>query len=349
VRRLLLASVSVVVLSACGGSDSVSSPQPPAPTSAPAPAPSPSPPPPPPPPPPLAGQLAASVTPIDTGSRSEVVARWNDTYFDNTPFSWTGDIANCRAGDTPEAFKRAVLKRLNYYRAMAGLPGNVVLDLALSAKAQQTALMMDAADSLSHVPSTSWPCYGADGAEAAGKSNLAYSSFPNRGVSILDGYITDRGANNFVVGHRRWILYSQLAVIGSGDVPQANALWILGPGTTGPAAAKIGVPWPPQGFLPRSLQGPGDRFSYSCRGASFSGASVVMRGDIGQAIATRVESRTDNGYGDNTLVWSIDTSASPSSGWDRGNADTAVTIDIAGIANCAAGPTASYTVTFITP
>jgi uncharacterized protein YkwD len=295
------------------------------------------------------GQLAQPVWPINATSRNEVVARWNDTYIDNTPFAWTGNVANCVAGDTPESFKRAVLRRLNYYRAMAGLPGNLTLDLALSAKAQQAALMMDAADSLSHFPGTSWPCYSAAGAEAAGKSNLAFSTFPNRSVSILDGYITDRGAGNFVAGHRRWILYSQLATIGTGDAPQSNDLWVLGAGTTGPAAAKIGVPWPPQGFIPRPLQAPTDRFTYSCPGANFTNATVAMRSDVGQSIAVSIESRSDNGYGDNTVVWSIDTSTSPSSGWDRGSADTLLTVDIAGIGSCAAGATANYTVTFITP
>ncbi len=334
-----------MVLSACGGSDSTSPPQ-----SSPAPAPTPSPSPAPPPvvaPP--TGPLSSSVGPIDTSNRTEVIARWYDTYFDNTPFTWSGDISTCRAGDTPEAFKSAVLKRLNYYRAMAGLPGNLTLDLTFSSKAQDAALMMDAANSLSHSPPTTWPCYTAAGADAAGHSNLAYSSFPNRSVSILDGYMTDRGANNFAAGHRRWILYSRLATVGTGDAPQANALWTLGAGTTGAAAGKAGVPWPPQGYIPRPLQAPTDRFSYTCAGANFSGATVAMRNDAGQPIATRIESRTDNGYGDNTIVWSIDTTASPANNWDRGTADTTVAIDIAGISGCAAGASANYTVTFITP
>lgn len=341
-RFLLIASLPVAVLTACGGSESTSASQPSsAQTPAPAPAPTPTPPPP-------AGQLAAPVVAIDASNRGEVVARWNDTYFDNTPFAWTGDVAACRAGDTAEAFKLLVLKRLNYYRAMAGLPSDLSLDLAFSAKAQEAALMMDAANSLNHAPATTWPCYSASGAEAAGRSNLAYSTYP-RSVAILDGYMTDRGTNNFAAGHRRWILYSRLATVGTGDAPQANALWVIGSGTTGAVAAKIGVPWPPAGFMPRPLQAPTDRFSYSCAGANFAGATVTMRGDIGQPIATRVESRTDNGYGDNAIVWSIDTAASPTGGWDRGVADTTLAVDIAGIANCAAGATASYAVTFITP
>jgi uncharacterized protein YkwD len=298
---------------------------------------------------PPSGVLTAPVEPIDTGSRADVVARWRDTYFDNTPFSWTGSVNGCVAGDTTEAFKRAVLRRLNYYRAMAGLPGNLSLDLAWSAKAQQAALMMDANDSLSHAPPASWTCYNADGAEAAGRSNLAYSTFPGRNVGLLDGYMQDRGANNAVTGHRRWILYSRLATVGSGDAPQANALWILGPGTTGTAAAAPTVNWPPRGYIPRPLAAPTDRFSFSCPGANFAPATVAMRNDAGQPVSVRVESRSDDGYGDNTIVWSVDTAQSPLANWDRGAADTRLDIDVSNVSNCAAGASFTYSVTFITP
>ncbi len=345
--RLLFACVLTAgVLAGCGGSDDVSAP---APVPAPTPVPSPPPPPPPSPAPPPSGTLTAPVAPINAGSRAEVVARWQDTYVDNTPFAWSGAINGCVAGDTTEAFKIAVLKRLNYYRAMAGLPGNLSLDLAFSAKAQQAALMMDANDSLSHAPPANWACYSADGAEAAGRSNLAYSSFPGRSVNLLDGYMQDRGANNAVTGHRRWILYSRLAAIGSGDVPQANALWIIGPGTTTTPAATVAVAWPPRGYIPRALAAPTDRFSLSCPGANFSAASIAMRNDSGQPLAIRIESRNDNGYGDNTIVWSVDTAQSPTGGWDRGGADTRLDVDIAAVSNCSAGSSFSYGVTFINP
>jgi uncharacterized protein YkwD len=289
------------------------------------------------------------VVPIDTTNRADVVARWHDTYFDNTPFSWSGSVGGCAAGDTTDAFKGAVLRRLNYFRAMAGLPGDLTLDSSLSAKAQQAALMMDASDGLSHAPGTSWPCYSADGAEAAGKSLLAYSNAPTRDVGLLDGYMRDRGANNVAVGHRRWILYPQLAIVGTGDVPQANALWIVMPAEQGSAASASAIAWPPRGFVPRALADPIDRFSVSCAKANFSTASVAMRGDAGQPINVRVESRTDNGYGDNTIVWSIDTARSPASGWDRGTGDTRLDIEVANVANCSAGSSFRYSVTFIRP
>lgn len=340
-HRLLALLIVAGLLGGCGGgSDSVSTPpaSPSTPTTTPTPPPSPPP-----------GPSGTVVAPIDASSRAEVVARWNDTYFDNTPFTWSGSVAGCAAGDTTDAFKGAVLRRLNFFRAMAGLPGDLALDPALSAKAQEAALMMDANDSLSHAPATSWPCYSAAGAEAAGRSLLAYSNAPARSVGLLDGYMRDRGANNAAVGHRRWILYPALKKVGTGDTPQANALWVIGSGTTGPAASTSPIAWPPRGFIPRPLAEPTDRFSLSCDGADFSAASVDVRGDTGQSVSVRVESRADNGYGDNTIVWSIDSTRSPASGWDRGPADTRLDIDVAGVANCAAGSGFRYSVTFITP
>ena len=288
------------------------------------------------------------MAPIDAANRAEVVARWNDTYFDNTPFSWSGSIGGCAAGDTTEAFRDAVLRRLNYYRAMAGLPGDLKLDPSLSAKAQQAALMMDANNSLSHAPAPTWPCYSAAGAEAAGRSLLAYSNAA-RNVGLLDNYMRDRGANNAAVGHRRWILYPQLATVGTGDAPQANALWVIGPGTTGSATSASVIAWPPRGFVPRALAEPTDRFSLACRSANFSAASVGVRTDTGEPVSVLVESRNDNGYGDNAIVWSIDTARSPAGGWDRGTADTRVDVEVGGVTGCAAGSSFRYSVTFITP
>lgn len=339
-RLLLAALVSLATLAGCGGSDTVSAPAQSL-TPAPAPTPVPSPPPP--------SSAGSVVAPIDAANRAEVVARWNDTYFDNTPLAWSGSIAGCAAGSTTDAFKAAVLRRLNYFRAMAGVPGDLTLDSSLSAKAQQAALMMDASDSLSHAPATSWPCYSADGAEAAGKSLLAYSNAPTRSVDLLDGYMRDRGANNATVGHRRWILYPQLARVGTGDTPQANALWVSGPGTLRPATSTSAIAWPPRGFTPRPLADPTDRFSLSCAGADFSAATIGMRSDTGQPISVRVESRSDQGYGDNTIVWSIDATRSPANGWDRGTADTKLSIEVDNVANCGGGSNFSYTVTFITP
>lgn len=55
---------------------------------------------------------------------------------------------------------------------MAGVPATVVLSGEFTAKAQKAALMMSVNRQLSHSPDSTWICYSAEGAEAAGKSNL---------------------------------------------------------------------------------------------------------------------------------------------------------------------------------
>ena len=75
----------------------------------------------------------------------------------------------CDAGTTSAAFRDSVLLRLNYFRAMAGVPADVTFSDTYNAKAQQAALMMSVNNQLSHNPPTIWQCYTADGAEAAGQ------------------------------------------------------------------------------------------------------------------------------------------------------------------------------------
>ena len=40
--------------------------------------------------------------------------------------NWTGDHASCNAGTTSQAYKDAVLMELKYFRAMAGVPTDVI-------------------------------------------------------------------------------------------------------------------------------------------------------------------------------------------------------------------------------
>ena len=52
-----------------------------------------------------------------------------------------------------------MLLRLNYYRAMAGVPATVTFSDTYNAMDQQAALMMSANGQLSHSPPTTWTCY----------------------------------------------------------------------------------------------------------------------------------------------------------------------------------------------
>src|SRR5262245_33044581 len=91
---------------------------------------------------------------------------------EDVPIGWTGDYATGTAGTTAQSFRDAVALRLNWYRAMAGVPAVISLSDTFNAKDQQAALMMSANGQPSHTPPTNWIYYTPDGAEAAGKSNL---------------------------------------------------------------------------------------------------------------------------------------------------------------------------------
>ncbi len=214
---------------------------------------------------------------------------------------WTGDHATCNAGTTTQQYKNAMLMEINYFRAMAGVPANINFYADYSAKAQKAALMMSVNGTLDHSPPTSWTCYSADGAEAAGKSNLAlgYSSH------VIAGYMRDSGTSS--LGHRRWILYPQTQVMGTGDIPAtgpyraANVLWVFDSNMWGPrpTTREEFVAWPPPGYVPYQVIYSYWSFAYAH--ADFTNATVSMK-RAGSPISVTKQSLA-SGYGENTLVW----------------------------------------------
>ena len=217
---------------------------------------------------------------------------------------WTGSHAGCDPGSTAQSFRDAILLRINYFRAMAGLPPLEGLDDTYNQKAQQAALMMSANNQLSHTPTPDWDCYTADGDEAAGSANLYLGVY---GVSAIDGYVYDPGDGNYALGHRRWILYPQTRFMGTGDIPPtaghppANALWVFDEHTWDdrPATREPFVAWPPPGYVPYHVVFP--RWSLSYPGADFTAATVIMTRN-GAPLSVDVRPVV-TGYGENTLVW----------------------------------------------
>ncbi|MFC4161481.1 CAP domain-containing protein [Chitinimonas lacunae] len=268
---------------------------------------------------------------LDTTTREPVRLFFNTVYAasDGVASGWRGDLASCHAGDTSAEFKAAMQRRINWFRAMAGLPAAVELDNTFNQKAQQAALMMAANRSLSHNPPTSWKCYSAAGAEGAGKSNIYLGSF---GPGAISGYILDPGGGNSAVGHRRWVLYPQTRFMGVGDVDGAvsgmssNALWVQDGNawSVRPAVRDDFVAWPPKGYVPYQTVYP--RWSLSYPKADFSAARVSMT-ENGQPMATQLEPLA-NGYGENTLVW-LPGNYRDGSRWQKPAADTVyrVTVD----------------------
>jgi hypothetical protein len=257
---------------------------------------------------------------VDTRQREAVRNFYNALFYasENIPMNWTGNIAGCAAGDINPAYREAGLLRINMLRALAGVPAAVTLDDSLNAKAQQAALMMSAQNALSHFPDTNWACRTADGAEAAGRSNLSLGYAGAEAIAF--GQMEDEGDNNTAAGHRRWLLYPQTQEMGLGDVAgdgtqdhlPANAVWVQDSHIHDPRPAPRDdfVAWPPPGYLPYTLAFP--RWSLSYPGADFSQASVSVRRN-GADVAVTPEPLAFN-IGENTLVWRTPIAAPPVDG-----------------------------------
>ncbi len=248
--------------------------------------------------------LADGLT-VDNLNRAPSAAFFQEHYraSEGVAISWNGGYSQCKAGSTAVEYREAVVHRINYFRAMAGVPANVVLDETMNAAAQKAALMMAANGKVSHSPDQEWYCYSEEGDRAAGSSNLYAGVW---GPRAIDGYIDDPGELNYHVPHRRWLLYPRTRVMGTGDVPGrsgflgANALLVWGPRSRIRPQTRDGfVAWPPPGYVPYQVVYP--RWSFSYEGADFRQASIAMsRGEEGIYLSVMPLAE---GYGENTVVW----------------------------------------------
>ncbi len=291
---------------------------------------------------------------VDTADREAVRLFYGTVYASSqgVPSQWSGSTRQCQPGTTSAAYQQAELRRVNWFRAMAGVPAGVALDDTYSRKAQQTALMMSAQRQLSHTPGTSWACWSAEGAQGAANSNLALG---RAGAdAIANGYMRDDGASNAPLGHRRWVLYPQTRAMGVGDVaPEgqggaapANALWVFDGRSYDPRppVRDAFVAWPPPGYVPWTQVYP--RWSLSYPNADFSRATVRMT-EGGRDIATRLEP-VANGYGENTLAW-LPGSYADGMAWARPAQDTRYTVSVDNVLVGGSARNWSYSVTVIDP
>ena len=220
----------------------------------------------------------------------------------------TTNPASCSSPGTTLAFRQGVLDRINYFRAMAGVPDDITLNADFNALAQRVSLMMAANQSISHTPPSSWACYTPQGGAAANKSNLWLSRY---GAAAITGWIEDPGNGNEPAGHRRWVLHPPTRSMGVGSIRgpanqpfrTASALYVMDGHIFDPVPRPRDgfVAWPPPGFVPDDLVF--DRFSFGIDGANFANASVAVTRN-GNPV-TDVEHQPANGYGINTLVWEV--------------------------------------------
>lgn len=290
---------------------------------------------------------------INTANRQLVRGFFSSVYSSSigTPITWTGSVSPCVAGTTSETFKKAVLTRINYYRAMVGVPATVTFDPTNNAKAQQAALMMSANNALSHTPPTTWNCYTLDGATAAGNSNI---SLGHNGWDAVDGQIRDNGTSNTAAGHRRWLLLPQAQVMGTGDVAAsgtyrpANAIWVpLSAGTAiRPTTRDTFVAWPTKGYNPYNLVP--IRWSFAYPNGNFANATVTMT-QAGIAVPVTIDSRV-TGYGENTIVWRPNNLVADNAvAWPKPTTDTSYQVTVSNVIINGVATTFTYTVTVFDP
>ena len=291
-----------------------------------------------------------SLSSVNPQNRQESLTFYQQVYLasEGVGVNWTGNHGACDPGTTHQEFRNAIVRRVNYFRAMAGVPGDMKLNDQYNTKAQAAALMMSVNQSLSHSPPSNWTCYTSDGAQGAGSSNLYLGVY---GPSAITGYMRDPGSGNYFVGHRRWILYPQTQEMGTGDIPPtgfpaANALWVFDSNMWNPRpqTREEFVAWPPPGYVPYQIVFA--RWSFAYAGADFSSATVTMSSD-GSGVPVSL-SMPVNGYGENTLVW-IPNGLSDGASWPRPVTDTTHTVNIQNVVIGGQSSSFTYTVTVFDP
>ena len=270
--------------------------------------------------------------------------------------NWTGSFSTCDAGGISAEFQADVIARINYFRAMAGVPADIELSPAMDAAAQQAAFMIAANGQLSHNPPSTWACYDASGVPAASGGNLSIGiNTENFGPVAVTSQMRDSGANNIGLGHRRWLLFSRAGYFfGSGNIPptprptnanelvSASVFWVIDEERPLPANQGA-IAWPPSGFVPAPVVFPRWSFALPDRTANFANATVSMTDSAGTPIPLTVIHRaTGSGVGDPTIAWEPAIDPSALSG------DTTFEVQISGIAGATA-TSAEYTVTIIDP
>lgn len=302
----------------------------------------------------LKPRIATGGFSVDTSSRQQVREFYNSVFTASTgvPINTTAVVGSCFPGTNSPTFNEATLRRINWYRAMAGIPASITLNAAENAKCQAAAVLMAEHGALQHAGIwTGWNCVSADGTNAAGSSNLALGSY---GPDAITGYIWDFGGNNAAVGHRRWILYPQTQVMGTGDVPlqspynSANSTWIFDANYGGPRPTTRTpyVAWPPAGYVPYQVVFP--QWSFALSNCDFSTSTVTMASN-GVPIAITLQPYSI-GSGENTRVWyptGLDTTTSTA--FPFSGTDTVYSITISNVITPFGTKNFAYTVTVFNP
>jgi hypothetical protein len=249
---------------------------------------------------------------VSTDAREQVRDFYNAIYptSENVPINSTADVTNCFPGTNSPVFQQAVLRRINWFRALAGDPANVSFNPIYNSNAQAVAVMISSSGQLNHNPPPTWPCYSAAGAAGAGGNQAGGAN----GADAITLYIWDFGTGNSEVGHRRWILFPSEQIMGTGDLPAAgtniagNSTYVTDSSINDPrpATRQPYVAWPPEGFVPYQVVYP--YWSFALSNADLSAATVNMTSNGVPLVVTNQpyqsgDENNQTGAGEDTLVW----------------------------------------------
>jgi hypothetical protein len=265
---------------------------------------------------------------------------------DGIDSGWTGSISGCDPGTVSQAFRDATLARINYFRAMAGVPSTVVFTDTNNTRAQAAALIMSAQNDLSHTPPTTWSCWSDAGRIGAGYSNLILGS---TGPEAIDDLMYDGGPGNAFTGRRRKMLLPSLAEMGTGSVPAtaghpAAQAELAGarPGTVTPRDGFVA--WPPKGYVPYQLVYP--RWSFMLSGADFSSATVSMTGPGNVPVPSTIVDRST--FLIPGMVWEAGGLADGGR-WPRPTSDEPITVRVENVIVNGSPRQFTYTTTVFDP
>ena len=240
---------------------------------------------------------AASGPGIDTWDRAAVLEAHTVEFGRDEPdWGYTGDVDNCVAGTTSEAFRNSMIARLNWYRQMVGLRP-VVTNAALSSHAQRSALIHLANGDFSVTGSSK--CYATRGASTVG----GHSWLGIAGLAAIDAYWRESHSASA----------PSLSEVGFGVARDTASLYRVSQQivanhldpwrTLSPVREPRGfVAWPPSGYAPRIFTQ--QRWSFSLPDADFSAAVVEMADHSGRIEIEILD--TISWYRQNTLLWEID-------------------------------------------
>ncbi|QTN33325.1 hypothetical protein HZ994_13720 [Akkermansiaceae bacterium] len=327
---------------------------------------------------------------VDRQSRNDVLSFWHGVYQASEGFQgrmgWTGSYATTPGseGTISPAFIADTERRLNFYRALAGVPANATLNTAslvniqpgdahkpdastTKALAVQRAAHMIAVNyntttrtnpAYSHNPPTDAILWDASRWNAMFNGNITQGF---HGPDAITGYVTENaatgvGTENSIAAHRRWILRAASTNFATGDVPGFNRFDDSGASRILPSNVLYVIQNPDENATVAAAftaYPPAGFFpsplntkfwSLTRQGANFSAATVTVS-VVGGATVAAVKQPVSSGAGDPTIVWQMPAADAATSF----PADKTYQVTVSGITGTGVPASHSYQVTMVNP